>query len=120
MLGKQDITLNGRMYVHWFAPSLYIYFRLFRLLSFPSLLTQMYFALTYVIQIYNRVFIRLTTHKDRRTGLSGLSELDLEMATACDREAYEVGGLVEGSLVTEESREVGNRLIDKVKLGSDG
>ena len=42
------------------------------------------------------------------------------MATACDREAYEVGGLTEGSLITEEFREVGSRLIDKVKLGSDG
>ncbi|MCJ1476942.1 hypothetical protein MMC13_005611 [Lambiella insularis] len=34
--------------------------------------------------VYDRVFIHLTTHKDRATGLPGLSTKDIEMATFCD------------------------------------
>ncbi|MCJ1431147.1 hypothetical protein MMC27_000498 [Xylographa pallens] len=35
-------------------------------------------------QVYNRAFIRLTTHKDKDSGQSGISAKDLDFARFCD------------------------------------
>ncbi len=42
------------------------------------------------------------------------------MARACDREAGEVGGLNEAGRGGAEFVEVGSRLVDELKRGSDG
>ena len=42
------------------------------------------------------------------------------MARACDREASEVGGLNEAGHGDAEFGEIGSRLVDELKRGSDG
>ena len=67
------------------------------------------------------MFIRLTTHKDRRSGKGGLSELDVDMAACCDREGREVGGFRDaGDGERNEFAEKGKGLVGKVMDGEAG
>ncbi|KAI8947622.1 hypothetical protein F4801DRAFT_560095 [Xylaria longipes] len=52
----------------------------------PSRLFSLYLT---VLQVYNRVFIRWTTHD-----IGGISEKDLDMAEACHEHATNLGGVV--------------------------
>ena len=38
----------------------------------------------FTAQVYNKAFIRLTTHKDKASGQSGISAKDLDFARFCD------------------------------------
>jgi hypothetical protein len=58
--------------------------------------------------VYNRVYVKLTTHEDRITKQSGLSQLDLKMARHCDEQAKELGAVFEETSAadTERMREI--------------